>query len=101
MGSSPFECTMAGWPSGSGTRLQSASREFDSRFRLVYTCTIAECPACHRGVAVRPLTGLLFRHGGGTCCPGSDQLPASAHSSKDESYGPLSRGCGFESRWAY
>jgi hypothetical protein len=41
----------------------------------VFTCIITECPACHRGVAVRPLTGRLFRHGEGACCPGSDKVP--------------------------
>lgn len=61
--------------SGSGTRLQSAQPRFDSGFRLVFTCKITECPVCHRGVAVRPLTGRLFRHGEGACCPGSDQVP--------------------------
>ncbi len=36
---------------------------------------MAPCPVCRKGVAVRPLTGLLFRHGQGACCPGSDHLP--------------------------
>jgi hypothetical protein len=67
---------MAVWPSGPGTRLQSASRGFDSRLCLVYQCKRAACPACGADVAVRFLTGFLFRHGAGTACPGSDQLPA-------------------------
>ena len=39
----------------------------------MWTARIEECPACHKGVAVRPLTGKFWRHGTGRCCPGSDK----------------------------
>jgi len=41
----------------------------------MWTARLAECLACRRGVAVRPLTGNLYRHGQGTACPGSDRPP--------------------------
>jgi hypothetical protein len=36
---------------------------------------MAECPHCGKGVAVRPLSGLLYRHGKEAACPGSDEKP--------------------------
>jgi hypothetical protein len=34
------------------------------------------CRFCMLSIAVRPLTGRLFRHGAGAACPGSDKVPS-------------------------
>lgn len=60
---------------GSLERVQRSApaEQFQEGERPVWTARIEECPVCHKGVAVRPLTGGFWRHGAGVCCPGSDK----------------------------